>query len=125
MTATRRPLRLGVSLPSYRSVAELLQHARCAEEIGMDVLLLPDHLGHTAPLPPLVTVAAAAPSVRVSNLVINAGFYRPALLARDLASVDALTGGRLEIGLGTGYRRRVRRGGRAVPLGGGAGSAAR
>ena len=103
MTGTRRPLRVGVSLPSYASVAELLEHARRAEEIGIDVLLLPDHLGHTAPLPPLVTVAHAAPSLRVSNLVINAGFYRPALLARDLATVDALTGGRLEIGLGTGY----------------------
>ena len=103
MTTTRRPLRLGVGLPSYRSVAELLYHARRAEEIGIDVLLLPDHLGHTAPLPPLVTVAQAAPSLRVSNLVINAAFYRPALLARDLASVDALTGGRLEIGLGAGY----------------------
>ena len=103
MTGPTRPLRLGVSLPSYRSVAELLDNARRAEEIGIDVLLLPDHLGHTAPLPPLVAVAQAAPSLRVSNLVINAGFYRPALLARDLATVDALTGGRLEIGLGTGY----------------------
>jgi alkanesulfonate monooxygenase SsuD/methylene tetrahydromethanopterin reductase-like flavin-dependent oxidoreductase (luciferase family) len=74
MSATRRPLRLGVSLPSYRSVAELLHHARRAEEIGIDVVLLPDYLGHTAPLPPLVAVAQAAPSLRVSNLVINAGF---------------------------------------------------
>lgn len=98
-----RPLRFGLALIGQGPVTEMTEQARRAEQIGFDTVLLPDHLGMTAPLPPLVAIAAAAPSLRVSNLVLNASFYRPALLARDLASVDSATGGRLEIGLGTGY----------------------
>jgi probable F420-dependent oxidoreductase len=81
----------------------MVEQARRAESIGFEVILLPDHLGFTAPLVPLVAIAQAAPSVQVSNLVLNAAFYRPALLARDLASVDSATGGRLIVSLGTGY----------------------
>jgi probable F420-dependent oxidoreductase len=98
-----RQLRFGLAALGQGPVTELKEQARRAESIGFDVILLPDHLGMTAPLPPLVAMASAAPSLRVSNLVLNAAFYRPALLARDLASVDSATGGRLEIGLGTGY----------------------
>jgi alkanesulfonate monooxygenase SsuD/methylene tetrahydromethanopterin reductase-like flavin-dependent oxidoreductase (luciferase family) len=65
--------------------------------------MLLDHLQTTAPLPPLVAIAAAVPNIRVSNLVLKTAFYRPGLLTRDLASVDSATGGRLEIGLGAGY----------------------
>jgi probable F420-dependent oxidoreductase len=81
----------------------MVVQARRAESIGFEVILLPDHLGFTAPLVPLVAIAQAAPTVQVSNLVLNAAFYRPALLARDLASVDSATGGRLIVSLGTGY----------------------
>src|ERR1700721_708562 len=84
-------------------VAEMAEQARRAESIGFQVILLPDHLGFTAPLVPLVAIAQAAPTVQVSNLVLNAAFYSPALLARDLASVDSATGGRLIVSLGTGY----------------------
>src|SRR5262249_29420853 len=62
-----------------------------------------DHLGFVAPVPSLVAIAAAVPTVRVGHCVLNTAFYRPALLARDLAAVDSATGGRLEIGLGAGY----------------------
>jgi probable F420-dependent oxidoreductase len=98
---TSRPLRFGLSVTG--PVSRMKEAARRAEQIGFDVVLLPDHLGMTAPLPPLISIAEAAPSLRVGNMVINASFYRPALLARDLATVDAATDGRLEIGLGTGY----------------------
>jgi probable F420-dependent oxidoreductase len=99
---TSRPLRFGLALLGQGPVSQMTE-ARRAEQIGFDVVLLPDHLGMTAPLPPLIPIAEAAPSLRVGNMVLNASFYRPALLARDLASVDAATGGRLEIGLGAGY----------------------
>ena len=94
---------LGLALPGQGSVTEIVEEARRAAAIGFDVVLVPDHLGYTAPLPPLVAVAAAVPTVKVSNLVLNAAFYRPALLARDLASVDSASGGRLIISLGTGF----------------------
>jgi probable F420-dependent oxidoreductase len=100
---TTRPIKLGLALLGQGSVSEMVEQARRAESIGFEVILLPDHLGFTAPLVPLVAIAQAAPSVQVSNLVLNAAFYRPALLARDLASVDSATGGRLIIGLGAGY----------------------
>lgn len=98
-----RPMRFGLALLGQGPMTELTDQAGRAESIGFDVILLPDHLGMPAPLPSLVAIGAAAPTVRVSNLVLNAAFYRPALLARDLAAVDAATDGRLEIGLGTGY----------------------
>ena len=100
---TQRPLKLGVTLLGLNSVPEMVEEARQAEAAGFEVILLPDHLGFTAPLVPLVAIAEAAPTVQVSNLVLNATFYRPALLARDLASVDSATGGRLIVSLGTGY----------------------
>ncbi|HEY6574351.1 MAG TPA: TIGR03621 family F420-dependent LLM class oxidoreductase [Mycobacterium sp.] len=97
------PMRLGLSLPGTGPVSEIVDQARHAEQLGFDVVLLLDHLQTTAPLPPLVAIAAAVPNIRVSNLVLNTAFYRPGLLTRDLASVDSATGGRLEIGLGAGY----------------------
>jgi probable F420-dependent oxidoreductase len=100
---TTRPIKLGLALLGQGHVSEMVEQARRAESIGFQVVVLPDHLGFTAPLAPLVAIAQAAPTVQVSNLVLNAAFYRPALLARDLASVDSATGGRLIIGLGTGY----------------------
>src|ERR1700751_744797 len=100
---TAKPIKFGLTLFGQNPVPEMAEEARRAESIGFDVVLLPDHLGFTAPLVPLVAIAEAAPTVNVSNLVINASFYRPALLARDLASVDSATGGRLIISLGTGY----------------------
>jgi probable F420-dependent oxidoreductase len=100
---TSRPLRFGLVLPGQGPVSQLAEEARRAEEVGFDVVALIDHLGTAAPLPPLISIAEAAPSLRVGNMVLNASFYRPALLARDLASVDSATGGRLEIGLGAGY----------------------
>jgi probable F420-dependent oxidoreductase len=100
---TTRPIKLGLALLGQGSVAEMVEQGRRAESIGFEVILLADHLGFTAPLVPLAAIAQAAPTVQVSNLVLNAAFYRPALLARDLASVDSATGGRLIVGLGTGY----------------------
>jgi probable F420-dependent oxidoreductase len=100
---TTRPIKLGLALLGQGPVSEMVEQARRAESIGFEVILLPDHLGFTAPLVPLVAIAHAAPTVQVSNLVLNNSFYSPALLARDLASVDSATGGRLIISLGTGY----------------------
>ncbi|ELS51592.1 putative Rif11 like protein [Streptomyces viridochromogenes Tue57] len=79
--------------------------AKCrrAEELGYDVLLVPDHLGMPAPFPALVAAAEATERPRLGTFVLNAGFWNPALLAREVATTDALTGGRLELGLGAGY----------------------
>ncbi|MTE22176.1 TIGR03621 family F420-dependent LLM class oxidoreductase [Streptomyces sp. TRM43335] len=105
MPVTERPFRFGVSLVDVGSRDAWRAKCRRAEELGYDVLLVPDHLGAPAPFPALVAAAEATERPRVGTFVLNAGFWNPALLAREVACCDRLTGGRLELGLGTGYVR--------------------
>ncbi|MEU1011351.1 LLM class F420-dependent oxidoreductase [Streptomyces sp. NPDC005890] len=98
-----RPFRFGVNLLTPAPAAEWRATCRRAEELGYDVILVPDHLGMPAPFPALVAAAEATERPRVGTFVLNSGFWNPALLAREVATTDALTGGRLELGLGTGY----------------------
>jgi probable F420-dependent oxidoreductase len=100
-----RPFRFGVNLLNPGSAAEWRAKCRRAEELGYDVILVPDHLGWVAPFPALVAAAQATERPRLGTFVLNAGFWNPALLAREVATTDALTDGRLELGLGTGYVR--------------------
>jgi len=97
------PFRFGVSLLASAPADEWRGKCRRAEELGYDVILVPDHLGMVAPFPALVAAAGATERTRLGTFVLNAGFWNPALLAREVATTDALTGGRLELGLGTGY----------------------
>ncbi|KUN06252.1 5,10-methylene tetrahydromethanopterin reductase [Streptomyces yokosukanensis] len=98
-----RPFRFGVNLLDAAPAAEWRAKCRRAEELGYDVILVPDHLGMVAPFPALVAAAEATERPRLGTFVLNAGFWNPTLLAREVATTDALTGGRLELGLGTGY----------------------
>ncbi|MGC9440402.1 LLM class F420-dependent oxidoreductase [Streptomyces sp. WG5] len=100
-----RPFRFGVNLMAPAPADEWSAKCRRAEELGYDVILVPDHLGMPAPFPALVAAARATERPRLGTFVLNAGFWNPALLAREVATTDALTGGRLELGLGTGYVR--------------------
>ncbi|MFF3500727.1 LLM class F420-dependent oxidoreductase [Streptomyces sp. NPDC003247] len=100
-----RPFRFGASLIEPASAGEWRAKCRRVEELGYDVLLVPDHLGMPAPFPSLVAAAAATERPRLGTFVLNAGFWNPALLAREVATTAALTDGRLELGLGTGYVR--------------------
>lgn len=97
--------RFGVGLHAIRSATALADTARRMEGFGFDVLHVPDHLGAPAPFPTLAAAAAATTTIRLGTYVLNAGFYKPALLARDVADTDLLSGGRLEVGLGAGYVR--------------------
>ncbi|MFI1970823.1 F420-dependent oxidoreductase [Streptomyces cinnamoneus] len=98
-----RPFRFAVNMLTGCTAAEWRAKCRQAESMGYDVILVPDHLGMPAPFPSLVAAAEATERPRVGTLVLNAGFWNPALLAREVATTDQLTGGRLELGLGTGY----------------------
>jgi probable F420-dependent oxidoreductase len=100
-----RAFRFSVGIHTVKSRAALQDKARRLEGFGFDVLHLPDHLGAPAPFPVLTAVAAATSAVRLGTYVLNACFYKPALLARDVAAVDLLSDGRLELGLGAGYVR--------------------
>jgi probable F420-dependent oxidoreductase len=101
-----RPFRFGVTLPGdVGGRDEVLEAARRAEAAGASVLLGTDHLGAWAAFPRLVA-AAQATSLRIGTLVLNNDLRHPTLLAQELATVDAMTDGRLEIGLGAGWNRR-------------------
>jgi probable F420-dependent oxidoreductase len=80
---------------------------RCqqAERLGYDTVFAPDHLGAPAPFPLLVAAANATQRLRVGTLVLNVPFWNPALLAREIATTDILTDGRLEVGLGAGHMK--------------------
>lgn len=96
-------IRFGVNLLGTGTGEEFRAQVRAVSDAGADVVLVPDHLCLIGPMPALVAAATEAPDLRVGNFVLNAPFYRPALVTRDLATVDQLSGGRLEIGLGAGY----------------------
>lgn len=100
-----KELRFGFGLRAADSLRIVSEQARRAEHLGFDILHVPDHLGAAAPFPVLTAVAAATHTLRVGTFVLNAGFYKPALLARDVAALRDLSGGRFEVGLGAGYVR--------------------
>ncbi|RDI42875.1 putative F420-dependent oxidoreductase [Nocardia mexicana] len=99
---TPRNFRFGVGFGGAGTRAEWRDRARQAEDLGYDVIQIADHLGMTSPFPTAITMAEATDRLRVGTMVLNAGFYRPALLARDVATTDLLTEGRFEFGLGAG-----------------------
>jgi probable F420-dependent oxidoreductase len=96
------PFRFGVTLFAGGTSAAWQSKVQRAADLGYDIVQVSDHLGMSAPLPALVS-AASVPGPRLGTFVLNAGFYRPALLARDVAETSRLLEGRLELGIGTGY----------------------
>jgi probable F420-dependent oxidoreductase len=101
----RRAFRFGVALEGAEGRRErVIEAARRAEAAGADLLLATDHLGNWAALSRL-QVAAEATSLRIGTLVLNNDLRHPPVLAQDLATLDAMTDGRLEIGLGAGWNR--------------------
>ena len=78
--------------------------ARRLESLGYSTLFVPDHFHEGfGPIAALATAAAATTTLRVAPLVLNTDLRHPAVLARELASIDVLSMGRLEVGLGAGY----------------------
>ncbi len=78
---------------------------RRADELGFDVLAAPDHLGGPAPFTTLAAAAELSDRLRLRSYVLNDGFWNQALLAREVASLDVLSGGRVELGLGAGHMK--------------------
>ncbi|HLQ62284.1 MAG TPA: TIGR03621 family F420-dependent LLM class oxidoreductase [Candidatus Acidoferrales bacterium] len=101
-----RPFRFAFGCGRVVSRKELQERARAAEEIGYSVALIADHLlDQLAPIPTLQCVADATERLRVGTIVFNNDLRHPAVLAQDLATVDQLSGGRLEIGMGAGWNQ--------------------
>ncbi|MEJ3742731.1 TIGR03621 family F420-dependent LLM class oxidoreductase [Actinomycetes bacterium KLBMP 9797] len=100
-----RPFRFGVQVGEATDRHAWDRTARQAEALGYATLVVPDHLvGPLAPLPALVAAAYATTTLRVGTLVLANDFRHPMVLAHEAATVDLLTDGRLELGLGAGWR---------------------
>ena len=99
-----RPFRFGVMAATARSSAEWTETARKAEDLGYATLLMPDHFGdQLSPIAALATAAAVTDSLRVGALVFANDFRHPSVLAKEAATIDLLSDGRLEVGVGAGW----------------------
>lgn len=100
-----RPFRFTVQASHLAATEDLVPFARRAEDLGVAVLTVADHLDEqVAPIPALMAAADATTTIRVGSLVFATDYRHPAVLARDAATVDRLSGGRLEFGLGAGWK---------------------
>jgi probable F420-dependent oxidoreductase len=101
-----RPIRFGTTAGRADSAETLRTLARRAEELGYSTFGLADHF--MIPFAPLVAGMAAADAttaVRIGQVVLASDFRHPAVLAKELATLDVLSGGRVEIGIGAGWMR--------------------
>ena len=99
------PFRFAVTASHARSAEGWTALAQRAEELGYGSLLVPDHLGsQLSPIAALATAAAVTRTLRIGGFVFANDFRHPLVLAREAATLDLLSDGRLELGLGAGWR---------------------
>jgi probable F420-dependent oxidoreductase len=99
-----RPFRFGIQASNAPSRAEWVRLAKTAEDNGFSCLTMPDHFGdQLAPVPAMMTAADVTTTLRVGALVFDNDYKHPVVLAKELATMDLLSDGRTEIGLGAGW----------------------
>jgi probable F420-dependent oxidoreductase len=102
---TPRPFRFGVEMMEPFAAMTWADSVRELESLGYSTLFAPDHFDEGyGPITAMATAAAATTELRVAPAVLAADFRHPAVLARELAAIDQLSEGRLEVGLGAGYQ---------------------
>ncbi len=102
----RRPFRFGVQASSTPDRTSWVSLARKVESLGYATLTMPDHFtDQLAPVPALMAAADATTKLRVGALVWDNDYKHPAVLAKELATIDVLSDGRLEVGIGAGWTR--------------------
>src|SRR5437870_7622877 len=96
--------RFGVQASTPAGGEDWAALARRVEDLGYSSLFLPDHFGdQLAPVPAMMAAADATTELRVGTLVFDNDFKHPVVLAKEIATIDALSGGRVEFGLGAGW----------------------
>ena len=99
-----RGFRFGVQVSKETSARGWAELARRAEGAGYDVFTMPDHFtDQLAPIPALMAAADATTKLRIGALVFDNDYKHPVVLAKELATMDLLSDGRVEIGLGAGW----------------------
>ena len=111
-------MKIGVQLPEVEwevPFPELIAMAQAAETVGFDSVWYGDHLIYDLPVGPrgpweawttLAALAASTSTIELGPLVASTSFHAPAMLAKQAATVDAISQGRLIVGLGAGWNRR-------------------
>ena len=97
--------RFGVQVGGSHTGESLSGLARRAEELGYSTIYFPDHFIDTelAPMIGMAAVASATSTLRVGALVFDNDYKHPAILAKEVATIDVLSGGRTELGIGAGW----------------------
>ena len=100
-----RPFRFSLSAGrAPRSGREWTDLARKAEDLGFSTLAIPDHLDDQfAPIPALAAASQVTTRLRLQTLVLGVDYRHPALVAKEAATLDVLSDGRVELGLGAGW----------------------
>jgi probable F420-dependent oxidoreductase len=99
-----RPFRFGVQLSGLASAPRWREVARRTEDLGYSIATMPDHFTpQLAPVPALQAMADATSTLRVGALVFDNDYKHPTVLAKELATMDVLSDGRVEVGLGAGW----------------------
>ena len=99
-----RPFRFGIQASKAGSRKEWIELAKTAEDQGFSSLTMPDHFtDQLAPVPALMSAADATSTLRIGALVWDNDYKHPIVLAKELATMDLLSDGRLEIGIGAGW----------------------
>jgi probable F420-dependent oxidoreductase len=100
-----RPFRFGVQASSPADGAGWRERARKVEGLGYSTMLVPDHFigDQPAPIVTLAFAAEATSTLRVGPLVLGNDYKHPAVAAKEAATLDVLSDGRLEFGLGAGW----------------------
>ncbi len=107
--SVRHPFRFGVINEQMTTRQAWIDRARRAEELGYATFLIRDHFvsdsfgDQFAPFSALMAAAAATTTLRVGTLVIDNDYRHPVVLAKEAATLDLLSGGRFELGLGAGW----------------------
>ncbi len=99
-----RPFRFGLLARVAHSREEWLGKARRAEALGYATFVVPDHFrDQVATSVGIMAAASATTTIRVGSMVFDNDFRHPAVVAKDAATLDLLSGGRFELGLGAGW----------------------
>jgi len=100
-----KPFRFGVQIGGTFTPEAFATTARRVEELGYSTMYFPDHFIDTqlAPMTAMATAAAVTDTLRVGALVFDNDYKHPAVLAKEVATIDVLSGGRAELGIGAGW----------------------
>ncbi|HVE93105.1 MAG TPA: TIGR03621 family F420-dependent LLM class oxidoreductase [Actinomycetota bacterium] len=100
-----RPFRFGVQLRASGTRSDWVDSVRRAEDLGYETVFMPDHFGDQfAPIPALMA-AADCSGMRIGMAVLDNDYRHPVVLAKEAATLDVLSDGRLELGIGAGWMR--------------------